>query len=102
MKTHALILSLSKDEATFSGLFSILLSLDTDFHRHALEGVGRSDETASHGHDLPDVARDGDRDQIEAANTAVRRIEGDPARTGHIDFRPGMGRPRPRRVPTTF
>src|ERR1700730_17790935 len=43
---------------------------------------------------LPDVARDGDGDQIEAADTAVRWIEGDPARARHIDFRPGMSRPR--------
>ena len=57
------------------------LSPDANFHRHALECVGHSDETAGDGHDLPDVARNGDRDQIEAADTAVRRIEGDPART---------------------
>src|ERR1700730_5181059 len=43
---------------------------------------------------LSDVARDGDGDQIEAADTAVRWIEGDPARARHIDFRPGMSRPR--------
>ena len=72
----------------------LALSLDANFHRHALECVGRPDETAGHGHDLPDVARNCDGDQIEAADAAVRRIEGDPACTWHIDFRPGMGRPR--------
>ena len=77
------------------------LSLDADFHRHALECIGRPDETAGHGHDLPDTAPDGDGDQIEAADTAVCRIEGDPARTWHIDFRPGMGRPRTPGPPTS-
>ena len=59
----------------------LALGLDADFHRHALECVCHPDETAGHGHDLPDVARNGDGDQIEAADTAVRRIESDPART---------------------
>ena len=69
----------------------IRLCCDEDPHRHPLKGVGRSHETAGHRHCLPDVARDGDGDQIEAADTAVRRIEGDPACARHIDFRPGMG-----------
>ena len=38
------------------------LSLDANFHRHALECACHPDETAGHGHDLPDVARNGDRD----------------------------------------
>jgi hypothetical protein len=46
---------------------------------------------ADHRCCLPDVTRDGDGDQVEAADTAVRRIEGNPARARHIDFRPGMG-----------
>ena len=39
-----------------------------------------------------DVAHDGDRDQVCAADAAVRRIEGDPARPRHIDLCPGVGR----------
>ena len=70
------------------------LSFDANIHRHVHKYAGRPDETAGHGHDLPDVARNRDGDQIEAADAVVRRIEGDPARTRHIDFRPGMGRPR--------
>jgi len=63
---------------------------DTDLHRHPDTGIGNPDETASHRHCLPDVARDGDGDQIEAADAAVRRIERNPACAWHIDLRPGM------------
>jgi hypothetical protein len=56
------------------------LSLDADLHRHALECISHPNETAGHGHDLPNIARNRDRDQIEAADTVVRRIEGNPAR----------------------
>jgi hypothetical protein len=34
------------------------------------------------------------RDQVESADAAVGRIKRDPARAGHIEFCPGMGRPR--------
>ncbi len=43
---------------------------------------------------MPDIACDRDGDQVEAADAAVGRIEGDPAGARHIDLRPGMGRPR--------
>ena len=65
-----------------------------DFHRHPLKCVAHSNETACHRDRLPYVTHDGNWDQIEAADTPVRRIEGDPARAGHIDFGPGMGRSR--------
>src|SRR5450631_2610005 len=42
---------------------------------------------------MPDVAHDGDGNQIEAADTTIGRIKGNPARTWHIDFCPSMGRP---------
>jgi hypothetical protein len=55
---------------------------DENLYRHSREGVGRLSETARHGHCLANVAHDGDRDQIEAADAAVGRIECDPARAG--------------------
>src|SRR5271165_6313007 len=63
-----------------------------DRDRHFQERIRRPDEAASHRYGLTYVARDGDRDQVEAAHAAVRRVEGDPARTRHINLGPGMGR----------
>jgi len=50
-----------------------------DLHRHPLKCVSHPDEASGHRYCLPNVARDGDGDgdQIDAADTAVRRIEGD-------------------------
>ena len=48
--------------------------------------VGRSDETAKHRCHLPDIACDGNRDEIEAADTAIGRIGRDPACAGHQDL----------------
>lgn len=68
------------------------LTRDANFHRHAHECVCHPHETARNRHDLCDVASDGDGDQVEAANVAVGRIEGDPASAGHVNLRPGMSR----------
>ena len=81
----------------------IKLSFEANFHRHAHECAGRPHETAGHGHYLPDIAPNGHGDEIESADTAVRRIKGDLARAWYINFRPGMRRPRtsgPRKVLT--
>lgn len=73
---------------------SAVLCISANFYIHPHECIGHPRETASHRHCLPDVASDGDKDQIEPANTSVRRVKVYPACAGHIDFRPRMRRSR--------
>jgi hypothetical protein len=47
---------------------------------------------------MSDIAGNRNRNQIEAADAAVGRIERDPAGAGDVDFRPGMGRSGPFRT----
>jgi hypothetical protein len=42
------------------------------------EGASATDEAAGYRNRRPDVACDRDRDQIEAADAAIRRVESDP------------------------
>jgi hypothetical protein len=51
-------------------------------------------ETAGHWNGLPDVAYDGDRYEIEAADAAIGRIESDPACARDKSFCPCVGRSR--------
>jgi len=64
---------------------------DKNFYGHPGEGADAADEAAGHRNRLPDVARDRDWDQIEAAEAAIRRVESDPAGSGHVDLRPRVG-----------
>ena len=57
-----------------------------------MQRVGFADEASGDRDGLPYVPGDRDRDQVCAADAAVRRIEGDPVCPRHIDLRPGMGR----------
>ena len=50
-------------------------------------------KAAGNRRDLRDAAPDGHRNQIEAANASIGRIEGNPAGPRQIDFHPSMGRP---------
>lgn len=68
------------------------LGRDENFYGHPGEGAGATDETAGHRDGLPDIARDRDRDQIEAAEAAISRVECDPAGSRYEDLRPRMGR----------
>ena len=73
---------------------SRVLWRDSNFYGHPGESTGITDEAAGHGNCLPDVARDRDRNQIEAAEAAVCRVESDPSGSRHKDLRPCMGRSR--------
>ena len=59
--------------------------------RHRLKRIAVADKAANHRHDLTDVASDPDRDEIESADSPVRRIEADPAGARDVDLRPGVG-----------
>src|SRR5579864_7568156 len=61
----------------------LIIRGDEHLRPHPLKGIGHADEGPGYRHRLPDVTGDRDRDQVEAAETAVGRIEGDPARTGN-------------------
>lgn len=67
------------------------LRRDKNFYGHPGEGAGATDEAAGHWNRLPDTARDRDRDQIEAAEATIRRIECDPAGSRYEDLSSRMG-----------
>ena len=72
-------------------LHCVALGCDENFYGHPGEGTGAADEAPGHRDRLLDVARDRDRDQIEAPETAIGRVESDPAGSRHEDLRPRMG-----------
>ena len=80
----------ASEKAIYASLFHDVTRTSTDIPRNASTGPS----VFGYRHCLPDVARDGDGDQIKAANAAVGWIESDPTRAGHINLRPGMGRPQ--------
>jgi len=61
-------------------------------HLHSAAGRGRTDKTAGDRRGLADVARHGDRNEVEPADAAIGRIEHDPTGAGHVDLGPGVGR----------
>jgi len=65
-------------------------SCDIDLNEH-LAAAGCTQEAAADWRSLPDIASDGDRHEIEAADAAIGRIEGDPASARQVDFGPGVG-----------
>ena len=72
-------------------LHCVALRCDENFYGHPGEGTGAADEDAGHRDRLPDVARDRDRNQIEAAEAAIGRVESDPSGSRYEDLRPCMG-----------
>ena len=72
-------------------LHCVALGRDENFYGHPGEGAGAADEAAGYRDRLPEVARDRDRDQIEAPQAAIGRVESDPAGSRYEDLRPRMG-----------
>lgn len=62
-----------------------------NFYGHPVNGAGATDEAAGDWDPLPDIARDRDRDQIEAAEATICRVECDPAGSRYEDLRPRVG-----------
>ena len=65
---------------------------DADLYGHSEQGVECADEAADDGGRLTDLPHDSDRDQVGAADAAIGRVEGDPARARYEDFGPRVGR----------
>ena len=69
-------------------------AIEPNGYIHPVQRVGASCKTAGYGHRLANVTRNGNRYQIESADTSVGWIKYDPPRTRHVDLRPRMGRSR--------
>src|SRR5579872_1170868 len=67
---------------------------DENLHFNPSKRIGHADETAGYRGSLTDIANNGDRYQIEAAQASIGWIEGDPACAWNEDLRPGMSRSR--------
>ncbi len=73
---------------------SVLQSRHADLHAQPFQGIPPAGKGAGDRHDLPDVARDGDGNEVRAAQAQVGRVDGDPAGARQIDLSPGMRRAR--------
>src|SRR5277367_5803056 len=67
---------------------------DRDGHLHAQKCFGHPKEAAGHRRALADIASHCNGDQIAAADTAVGRIERDPAGTRQKNLSPSVSRAR--------
>lgn len=67
---------------------------DPNLDRHVPIAAGWSGEATNHGHSLPQVPHDRERDQVRATHSAAGGVEGDPAAPGQVNLAPGVGRSR--------